>query len=163
MVHSLVSAGSVFPTVTRLGRAGWAHVIVYGALLPCLVLRGRHRVPGARAGPPPERVRHYQGAALELLLLTAGSLAVASVTRMDVFPRALPPWRAIGAGLAACAVAVLFMRPRWQRAVTRNVRGVHLFLPNGGLERARWILVSALAGIGEAIPWRGVQAGLLAR
>jgi membrane protease YdiL (CAAX protease family) len=38
---------------------------------------------------------------------------------------------------------------------------VHLFMPANATERAWWIAVSVLAGVGEEITWRGVQTSLL--
>src|SRR5262249_1160180 len=63
-------------------------------------------------------------------------------------------------GVAMYAAAVAFMRPRWRRAVERRARAVHLFMPANAAERAWWIAVSVLAGVGEEITWRGVQAAL---
>lgn len=63
--------------------------------------------------------------------------------------------------MAAYAAAVTFMRPRWRRAVERRTPIVHLFMPANATERAWWIAVSVLAGIGEEITWRGVQAALV--
>jgi membrane protease YdiL (CAAX protease family) len=55
----------------------------------------------------------------------------------------------------------MFMRPRWRRAVERRTRVVHLFMPDTAAERAWWLAVSILAGVGEEITWRGVQTALL--
>jgi membrane protease YdiL (CAAX protease family) len=53
------------------------------------------------------------------------------------------------------------MRPRWRKAVESRVPAVHLFMPDNTVERAWWIGVSFLAGIGEEITWRAVQTALL--
>ncbi len=142
--------------------AGWAHIVVYGLVLPFMVLRGRRAVLGSPGGPLPDRLRHFRRTTVELTYLSAGSLAVAMAERMRLFPKVLPPWTAILAGVAAYGIAVLFMRPRWLRAVERNVRVAHLFMPSTAAERAWWVTVSLLAGLGEEITWRGVQTGLLA-
>jgi len=86
---------------------------------------------------------------------------VARTQWIVLFPAALPPVGAVLAGVAFYAVAVGWMRPRWRRAVEKRARVVHLFMPATGEERAWWIAVSVLAGIGEEITWRGVQAALL--
>jgi membrane protease YdiL (CAAX protease family) len=39
---------------------------------------------------------------------------------------------------------------------------VQLFMPGTPAERASWIVVSVLAGVGEEITWRAVQPALLA-
>ena len=38
---------------------------------------------------------------------------------------------------------------------------MHLFMPANDVERAWWLAVSVLAGVGEEITWRGVQAALV--
>jgi membrane protease YdiL (CAAX protease family) len=98
-----------------------------------------------------------------LVVLASLSLAVARVEHID---RALvrSPGHlltALTAGLAMYATAVVFMRPRWRRAVARGTRVVYLFMPETATERTWWIVVSVLAGIGEEITWRGVQTTLL--
>jgi hypothetical protein len=152
---------SIFPVVHRLNPAGWAHLLVYGLVLPVMVLRSRHKVLGPPGQPLPDRLQHFRRTTVELSVLTAGSLAVALAQRMELFPRAWPPWRGVIVGALAYATAVLCMRPRWRRAVERNLRAAHLFMPSNRTERGWWIAVSLLAGIGEEITWRGVQTGLL--
>jgi membrane protease YdiL (CAAX protease family) len=152
----------MYPFVLRLNAAGWAHLFVYGLLLPLMVVGARRKVVGSHDAPLPDRLRYFQGTTIELLMLTAGSLAVARAERMQLFPSAFPPWYGIVAGIAAYAIAVFFMRPRWRRAVERNTRVAHLFMPSNGTERAWWLVVSVLAGTGEEITWRAVQTGLLA-
>jgi membrane protease YdiL (CAAX protease family) len=140
--------------------AGWFHLAYFGLILPVLTVRGRGRLVH-KAGPLPNRLRHFQKTACTLLLFTALSLMVARVQWIDLFPRSLPSLGAMAAGLAMYAGAVIFMRPRWRRAIERRLPVVHLFLPSTAAERGWWIIVSLLAGIGEEITWRGVQADLL--
>ena len=152
----------MYPFVFRLNAAGWAHLFAYGLLLPLMVVRARRKVVGAPDAPLPDRLRYFQGTTIELLMLVAGSLAVARAERMQLFPSAFPPWYGIAAGIVAYASAVFYMRPRWRRAVERNTRVPHFFMPSNGTERAWWVVVSVLAGTGEEITWRAVQTGLLA-
>jgi membrane protease YdiL (CAAX protease family) len=56
---------------------------------------------------------------------------------------------------------VALVRPLWRREVERGERVAHLFMPSNATERAWRIAISALAGIGEEITWRGVQTALL--
>ena len=81
--------------------------------------------------------------------------------RLQLFPRVLPSWRAIGAGVLMFIGALAYMRPRWRRAVERRARVVYLYMPANGTERLWWIVVAVLAGVGEEITWRGVQVGLI--
>jgi len=156
------AAIGTYPFVYRLNAAGWTHLFAYGLLLPLMVVRGRRKVMGLPGAPLPNRVRFFVGTTIELSLLVAGSLAVAMAQRIELFPPALPSSYGIIGGIAAYAIAVLFMRPRWRRAVECNARVAHLFMPSNSTERAWWLVISLLAGLGEEITWRGVQTGLLA-
>ena len=150
----------MFPTAASLNPAGWAHLFLFGVLLPIMVLINRKQAVGA-AGPLPNRLLHFRRTVAEGLMLATASLVVAPVQGIHLFPAHLPPLRAWGAGLAAYAAAVVFMRPRWRRAVERRARVVHLFMPSTSAERIWWILVAVVAGIGEEITWRGVQLALV--
>ena len=137
------------------------HLIFFGLILPLAVLRMHRRmVKGAKGIPDPRT--HFRGATIELATLMAFSLFVARVTRIDVLAfdasKLLP---GLAAGSAMYAVAVLYMRPRWRRAVENRAPIVRLFMPRDAVERAWWIAVSVLAGIGEEITWRCVQTQLL--
>jgi membrane protease YdiL (CAAX protease family) len=109
----------------------------------------------------PDRLRYFQRTTVVLLLLATMSLLVAKVQWISLFPPALPGPSALAAGVVLYAAAVAFMRPRWRRAVERRVQVVHFFMPANAAERAWWIAVSILAGVGEEITWRGVQAALV--
>jgi hypothetical protein len=52
----------VFPLIRHVRLAGWAHIVVYGIVLPLLVLRARAAVTvaAAAAAPLPDRLRHFQ-------------------------------------------------------------------------------------------------------
>ena len=45
--------------------------------------------------------------------------------------------------------------------MARRARVVHLFVADTRAERAWWLIVSLLAGVGEEVTWRGVQTALL--
>jgi membrane protease YdiL (CAAX protease family) len=144
----------------ELNLAGWLHVLNFGILLPVLAVHSRKKLlPTER--PLPNRLRHFQKTALGLVMLATLSFLVAKVQNVPLFPRALPPLTAVVTGVVLYAAAVLFMRPRWRRAIERRVRVVHLYMPANARERAWWVAVSVLAGVGEEITWRGVQAALL--
>lgn len=142
--------------------AGWMHLVVFGLLLPALVLRNAHAISHRRM-PLPERMAHFRSTAVALAMLTAMSLLVAGVERMPLFAAGIPhPLRGLSAGVAMYVAAVLVMRPLWRKAVARGARIVHLFVADTREERTWWLAVSLLAGIGEEVTWRGVQTGLLA-
>jgi membrane protease YdiL (CAAX protease family) len=140
--------------------AGWFHLAYFGLVLPVFTVRGRKQL-FAKAGLLPNRLRHFQKTACMLLLFTALSLLVARVQWIELFPRAFPSLGAVAAGLAMYAILVACARPRWRRAVERRAPVAHLFMPANAAEHGWWIAVSLLAGVGEEITWRGVQADLL--
>ena len=151
----------MFPSAPWIGAPGWYHLIVMGVLIPAVVVRNYRRLVG-KSLPLPDRMRHFRSTAVVLVLLTSLSLLVANLQWIDVlqFNAAKLPQGA-AAGVAMYIVAVLVMRPRWRHAVEKRARIVHLFMPANATERAWWVAVSTLAGIGEEITWRCVQTTLL--
>jgi len=149
----------MFPFVYEINPGGWLHLIYFGFLLPLsAVIRGR-KFHNAK-GPLPDRLLHFRRTAATLAMFGVLSLFVAWSERIELFPRTLPAWRGLGAGLLMYFVAVMLTRRRWRRAVEKRLRIVYLFMPSTRTERAWWIIVAILAGITEEITWRGVQAGL---
>jgi membrane protease YdiL (CAAX protease family) len=151
----------MFLFVHELNLAGWLHLAYFGAILPLEAVRSRNKLVG-KGRPLPNRLRYFQKTALWILMLTALSLMVAHVQFITLFPRSLPSVSALAVGLAMLIGAVAFMRPQLRRAVERRARVVHLFMPANAGERAWWLALSVLAGVGEEITWRGVQAALVA-
>jgi len=150
----------MFPYTDELNPAGWFHLGYFGVLLPFFALRDRKKLLGT-GGALPNRLRYFQKTSFHLALFATLSLLVARVQGISLFPRSPPPLGAVAAGVALYVVAVAFMRPRWRRAVERRAPVVHLFTPANAAERAWWVTVSVLAGVGEEITWRGVQAALV--
>jgi membrane protease YdiL (CAAX protease family) len=152
----------VFPEASQAGIAGWYHVLVMGVLIPVVVVRNYRRMVGKSLALP-NRMRHFRTTAIMLVLLTSLSVVVGKAEWIDLyrFDAARLP-QGLAAGAVMYVLAVAFMRPRWRRAVEQRSRIVHLFMPDTARERAWWVLVSTLAGIGEEITWRGVQTALLA-
>lgn len=149
----------MFPFVYEINLAGWIHLFYFGLLIPGMaIIQGRKFRKAEK--PLPNRLRHFQKTALTVVMFGLISLLVARAEWIELFPRAIPSWRALAAGVLMYAVAVAFMRPRWRAAVKRRTRVVYLFMPANSTERAWWIAVAVLAGIGEEITWRGVQGGL---
>lgn len=149
----------MFPFVYEINPAGWFHLVYFGLLLPFFaVVRARQFANPER--PLPNRLQHFKRTAATLVLFGGLSLWVAHFQWIALFPRTLPPWRAVGAGVLMLGVAVFAMRPRWRRAVERGTRVVYLFMPANATERTWWVIVAILAGVTEEITWRGVQAGL---
>jgi membrane protease YdiL (CAAX protease family) len=150
----------MFPFSDEVNLAGWFHLGYFGVLIPILALRDRRKLLGKEEALP-NRLRHFQKTAFGLVMFATVSVLVALVQRIPLFPRSLPPPSTAVAGVAMYVATVAFMRPNWRRAVERRARVVHLFMPANAVERTWWIAVSVLAGIGEEITWRGVQAALV--
>jgi membrane protease YdiL (CAAX protease family) len=151
----------MFPTADGVvDLAGWYHLVVFGVLVPVLAWRSRRKI--AAGAPLPPRIAHFKSTAAMLALFTLLSILVASVERIDLFPKdSAPSLLAIAAGVVMYAIAVAVMRPRWRRAVIEGRRVVSLFMPETAAERRWWVTVSLLAGFGEEVTWRGVQTALL--
>lgn len=151
----------MFPYVYEINAAGWFHLAYFGLLIPFFAV-SRARKFKDKTFPLPDRLRHFQRTAATLLMFGAVSFVIARAEGMDLFPRTIPPWRALAVGVFMLIAAVVLMRPRWRSAVERRERVVYLFMPANASERIWWIAVAVLAGISEEITWRGVQAGLTA-
>jgi membrane protease YdiL (CAAX protease family) len=152
---------AMFPEARFVGPAGWAHLLVFGVFLPTVVVRNARRIAG-RTLPLPARLVHFRSTTATQLAFLTLSLLVARVQYLALLSPGVPRLGpGLLAGVAMYAAAVLFMRPRWRRAVLRRARVVHLFMPENATERAWWLVVSVLAGVGEEITWRGVQTALL--
>lgn len=147
-------------SANAIGLAGWFHLVYFGVVLPLSARRQAKRLLASKQALP-NRLRHFQAASVTIVMLTLLSLLVARAEWIDLFPRELPSWGSIAAGLGMYVIAVAVMRPRWRAAVERRTPIVHLFMPDNAKERAWWIGVSTCAGIGEEITWRGVQAMLI--
>jgi len=138
-----------------------AHLLLFGAVLPLLVFRSHRKLQGGRSTLP-EPKRQFRSTTVELLVFLAFSLLVAWGNGIDLFPReGTHLGRGLLAGAALYVLAVVFMRPRWRRAVERRAPIVSMFMPRDATERTWWVLVSVIAGVGEEITWRGVQTQLL--
>ena len=141
----------MFPFVSEINFAGWFHLVFFGLLIPAGAF-----IQGRKFGKPdsslPNRLLHFQSTALTIVMLGALSLMVARWEGLRLFPRVLPNWRAIGAGVLMFIGALAYMRPRWRRAVERRARVVYLYMPANATERLWWIVVAVLAGVGG---WAG--------
>ena len=137
----------------------WYHLVYFGLFLPlaAVVMRNRLRDKVATLN----RARHFRSTAVSLTILLLTSLIVARVREIPLFPASPPPWTAVVAGVAMYAVSVSLALPLWRKAVRANEPVATLFMPTTSAECAWWLLIAALAGVGEEITWRGVQVTLL--
>jgi len=137
------------------------HLVFFGLVLPLAALRMHRKLAtGAKAVPDPKK--HFRATTIELATLMFVSIVIARTTGIDLFAfdrsRLFP---GLAAGVAMYVAAVKLMRPLWRRAVEKRLPILRLFMPRDAGERAWWIGVSLLAGVGEEITWRGVQTQLL--
>ena len=140
--------------------AGYAHLALFGVLIPILAIRSMKVIKSRPFAP---RRRYFQAVLFQLLTFAAVSIFVARSNWIEIFPRRVPPLPAIGAGILFLACAIPFGWTRWRKAVKERKRIVALFMPIDNFERMLWIATAALAGFGEEITWRGVQTALLTR
>lgn len=150
----------MFPWVLKVNLPGWVHLWIF-TMLPLVVFLKRRKIVPVE-GPLPNRKRHFQLTAFEMVMFISFSLLVAKAEWITLFPRVEPTWGAVLAAIGVLTAQLLYMWPRWRAAVTRKARVVHLFMPSTASERFWWLVVAFGAGIGEEITWRGVQWALLA-
>ena len=131
-----------------------AMFILFHAYIALQAWRSRARVAAMRVLP--SRSRHFATTVFTQIVLLGVSLGVAFAFRLRLFPPILPRATDVLLGIAATAALVLFMRPRWERAVRTGDRRLHFFMPSGAKEKAWWVGVSVAAGIGEEVTYRGV-------
>lgn len=147
----------MFPNVYKINLVGWFHLVYFGIVVPlAAVLEARK----FRRKPLPDRLKNFKGMAVTLISFGVISLVCAFFNWINLFPRAMPPWPAVLAGLVMYLAAVATMRPYWRAAVQKRARAVHLYMPTNATERGWWIIVAILAGVIEEITWRGVQTAL---
>ena len=140
---------------------GWLHLLVFGLMIPVLAFRSRRHLVSARPRPP--RIAHYRASVMTLLLFGILSVLTAQEQGIDLFAARLErPVLSLTAAGALLIGAVVFMRPRWRRAVEQRAPAVYFFSPGTRAERAWWLAVAILAGVSEEMTWRGVQAPLAA-
>ena len=139
---------------------GYAHLFFFGIFIPYASWRSKKRV--ASSGAPDFRA-HQLSTMATLVVFAAFSLSVALVEQIRIFPSCMPSPKSIVAGVVALAAMILFMRPRWRKAVEKRTKALRMFVPRDATQRVQWVIVATLAGISEEITWRGVQFALLER
>ena len=144
-----------------IGALGWVHLVLFGLFVPWLAIGSRRRV--VAGGKLPRRTTHFTSTIVTIVAFAGVSWMTADREWIELFP-ARPP-RAIDwlAGALLLALFIAVMYPGWRAAIGRNERIRTLFSPSGGVERMLWVMVSAAAGVGEEMTWRGVQWVLTTR
>ena len=133
--------------------------VLFHAYIPWKAWRGRAVV--ARLTVLPTRTRHFASTIVTQLFLLFMSLTVAYAFGFRLFPPVMPRIPDLLLGIGAAGALMLFMRPRWEAAVRKGDRRLYFFMPQGAKEKAWWVGVSAAAGFGEEVTYRGVLFLLL--
>jgi hypothetical protein len=138
----------------------WLHIGYFGIVLPIGALRARskYRLRGAVAI---DRVRHYHATVVSLATFGLFSILVAYKNEIVLFPRSMPSFTALSAGVAMYLLTIGIVKPRWRKAVEGKSSVVLSWMPRTPRERIWWFLVSVFAGVGEEITWRYVLVALL--
>lgn len=127
----------------------WLHIGYFGIALPVGALRAKYKYNARHFGAI-DRVKHYRTTVGSLATFGLFSVLVAYKNQIVLFPRSMPSFAALGAGVAMYLVSVGFMRPRWEKVVKRQ-SSVVSWVPQTYRECASWILVSLFAGVSEEI------------
>ena len=144
----------------NIGTPGYVHLILFGLVLPWAAYRSAAKLSSF---PYPPRRRFYIGVLLQHLFFIAATVAVAFLEKI---PLLQPPQQPIQSAAIVALVLVLaigIMLPHWRRNVEDREPKIYLFMPGDAAEKSLWLLISAAAGIGEEITYRGVMWILLAR
>jgi len=142
----------------RIGFVGWYYIGIL-VLLCYASYRSRGRI--ARMPKLPDRSKHLTSTLLILMGMFIIALLVARREWITLFPREVPTPLQIVVGLALGPLLAAGMRPLWRQSVAQGDRRLHLFSPQTRREKALWIAVSLMAGLGEETAYRGVLYVLL--
>jgi len=144
----------------KIGAAGYVHLILFGLVLPWAAYRSAAKLASF---PYPPRRRFYVGVLLQHLVFIAVTIAVAYLEKIPLLEPARPPMQAAAVVALVFVTAVALMLPHWRRNVEDREPKIYLFMPGDAAEKSLWVLISAAAGIGEEITYRGVMWVLWAR
>jgi membrane protease YdiL (CAAX protease family) len=147
-------------TMQTIGAAGYCHLILFGLVLPWAAFRSAAKLS---LFPYPPRRRFYLGVLLQHLFFIGATVAVARLEKISLLELPRRPVESIAIVAIVFVAAIAFMLPRWRRNVEKRDPMVYLFMPGDAAEKSLWFLISAAAGIGEELTYRGVMWVLLAR
>ena len=145
---------------SEVGRSGFLHLALFGLWLPYLAIRTAQRL---KSRPYPPKKTYFKSVVLQLLALGLFSYFIARDNWIPIFPPKMPAAEHWALGAAVLVALVLFMRPKWRKAVEKRGRRTWLVMPRDRTERLLWAACSFGAGISEEITYRGVMFTLLWR
>jgi membrane protease YdiL (CAAX protease family) len=147
-------------TMQTIGAAGYSHLILFGLVLPWAAFRSAAKLSSFPYLP---RRRFYVGVLLQHLFFLGATVAVAY---LEEIPLLQPPeeyLQSLAIAAIVFTLAIGIMLPRWRRSVEEREPKIYLFMPGDVAEKSLWVLISAAAGIGEEVTYRGVMWILWAR
>src|SRR5919197_2304666 len=144
----------------NIGTAGYVHLILFCLVLPWAAYRSAAKLS---LFPYPPRRQFYIGVLLQHLFFIAATAAVAFLEKIPLWQPMRQPIQAAAIVALVFVVAIGIMIPHWRRNVEEREPKVYLFMPGDAAEKSLWVLISAAAGIGEEITYRGVMWILWAR
>lgn len=143
--------------------AAIAHAVYFGVLKPALALRPGNRVPRPELG----RLTHYRHlignglAASFLSLLVLPTLALENAFAFGGFSFTIqlgpPTWLSVAIGVSVCVPVTGWDLYSTRRRLLLGHTAAILQAPASTRERAMWMAVSVVTGVGEEITWRLVQ------
>ncbi|MGE0440885.1 MAG: CPBP family intramembrane glutamic endopeptidase [Gemmatimonadales bacterium] len=145
-------------TIRAVGLPAAVHLAVFLLLLPLAAWLSAGRLA---TRPLPPRLPYFVSVIVQQGVLLGFSLLVARAVGIDPIGNWPPVWPAAGWAAAMLIVAVATFRPTWVRQVRARHRRIYLFAPRTPPERRLWVGISAMAGIGEEISYRGVLFAIL--
>ena len=143
-----------------IGPVGCLHLVFFGLIIPVAVVRSAGKM---NTRPFPLRQKYFTSVLIQQLMLTAFSLMAARLEWIELFREIQrPAWSALAAA-GFLALSLSFMFPRWKRNVIKRERKAYLHMPRTRREKGLWLGISAAAGFGEEVTYRGVMFILLIR
>jgi len=145
--------------LNHISFAGIYHLVFFGLLLPWSAVKSARRLK-ERAYPP--RRKYFLMVMGQQCFFLVLSVLVARMEWIELWDRPKNRYSYLVAVVVLLAL-IAVMIPHWRKAVVERKRRVYLFMARNNGERAMWIAISLLAGIGEEITYRGVMFILLWR
>lgn len=144
-----------------VGAVGLYWLFIFGVVLPYAAIRSNRKIKAGMQLPP--KRRYFISVFVQQFFLLGLSLYAASAEYVPLFR----PWdlrlRDVALGVLFLVSAIVMMYPRWKKSVEKGSPKLYFFTPRNSVERALWIAVSAAAGFGEEISYRGVMFILVER
>lgn len=145
--------------LNHIGIAGIYHLVFFGLLLPWSAVKSARRL---KERSYPARRKYFLLVIGQQCFFVFLSVFVARLEWIELWQ--LPRqwyWYLIGLALLAGLIAV--MLPHWRQAVEKRERRVYLFMARDNGDKALWVVISLLAGVGEELTYRAVMFILLWR